>query len=176
MARTMKNSLGQSPVSVETLAAGDGRTFPASGDALTVHYTGRLLSDGTQFDCSREQGVAFTFVLGGGGVIRGWELGLASMSLGQRATLNIAASAAYGKKGCRDASASGSGVIPPDAALVFDVELLDINDARGEGTRAKLAAYRLKLAEWVAQESPTPYPFQYSRKVVSSKVVSRKVV
>jgi len=90
------------PVSLEPISPGDGASFPATNDSLTVHYTGTLLSDGTEFDSSRAKGVPFTFTLGVGAVIRGWELGLASMSLGQRAMLSVSAEAAYGRKGFSD--------------------------------------------------------------------------
>ena len=141
------------PVSSETLEPGDGVTFPNDGDALTVHYTGKLLSDGSEFDSSRAKGVPFGFVMGAGKVIKGWELGLAAMSLGQRSKLTISAEAGYGKKGCEDrANASGTGVIPPNADLLFDVQLLDINDQRGVATEAKLAAYSKTLDEWTASK------------------------
>ena len=139
------------PVSSETLEPGDGSTFPADGDTLTVHYTGTLLADGSEFDSSRAKNVPFNFVLGAGKVIKGWELGLAAMSLGQRCRLTISAEAGYGKRGCQDkANASGTGVIPPQADLIFDVALLDINDQRGVATEAKLGAYAKTLDEWVA--------------------------
>ena len=141
------------PVVSETLAPGDGVTFPSDGDILTVHYTGTLLADGTEFDSSRAKNKPFSFVLGAGKVIKGWELGLAAMSLGQRSRLTISADAAYGKRGCNDkANASGTGVIPPHADLVFDVILLDINDQRGVATTAKLDAYMRTLEEWVASK------------------------
>jgi len=139
------------PVQSETLEPGDGTTFPSEGQSLTVHYTGTLAADGTEFDSSRAKGVPFTFVLGAGKVIRGWELGLASMSLGQRCRLAISAEAGYGKSGCEDrANASGTGVIPPHADLIFDVELLDIDDRRGVATEGRLLAYAKTLDAWVA--------------------------
>ena len=139
------------PVQSETLEPGDGATFPSEGQSLTVHYTGTLAADGTEFDSSRAKGVPFTFVLGAGKVIRGWELGLASMSLGQCCRLAISAEAGYGKRGCEDrANASGTGVIPPHADLIFDVELLDIDDRRGIATEGRLLAYAKTLDAWVA--------------------------
>lgn len=139
------------PVQSETLEPGDGTTFPSEGQSLTVHYTGTLAADGSEFDSSRAKGVPFTFVLGAGKVIKGWELGLASMSLGQRSRLAISAEAGYGKSGCEDrANASGSGVIPPHADLIFDVELLDIDDQRGVATEGRLQAYAKTLDAWVA--------------------------
>ena len=146
------------PVNVETLEAGDGATFPKDGDTLTVHYTGTLLSDGSEFDSSRAKGVPFSFCMGAGKVIKGWELGLAAMSLGQRARLTISSDAGYGKRGFEDrANASGTGVVPPGADLVFDVQLLDINDRRGIAAEARLAAYAKTLDEWVALQRQWMY-------------------
>ena len=112
-------------VTLETLTAGDGTTVPKLGDACTVHYEGTLLSDGTMFDSSRVKKVPFTFKLGGGGVIKGYDRGVSQMSVGQRAKLTIPSHAAYGSVGAVDKqNASGTGIIPPDADLNFDVELL----------------------------------------------------
>ena len=87
-----------------------------TGDALAVHYTG-MLSDGTVFDTSLERDEPFTFVLGRGNVIQGWEEGIACMSPGDERRLIIPASLAYGERGFGD-------VIPPRATLTFDVELV----------------------------------------------------
>jgi FKBP-type peptidyl-prolyl cis-trans isomerase len=105
-------------VEVETLNAGDGETFPQRGQRVTVHYTGTL-TDGTVFDSSRTRNDPFSFVIGKGQVIRGWDEGVAQMSMGQRATLTCSADFAYGDRGY-------PGLIPPGATLVFDVELLGI--------------------------------------------------
>ena len=100
------------------IKVGDGAT-PAAGQTVVVHYTG-WLEDGTMFDSSVTRGQPFTFTLGTGGVIPGWEEGLATMQVGGKRQLVIPADLAYGESG------SGS-VIPPNATLIFDVELLDIN-------------------------------------------------
>jgi FK506-binding protein 1 len=135
-------------VSLETLTPGDGQTFPAPGDDVTVHYVGALISDGSVFDSSRKKQIPFVFKLGAGAVIKGWDLGVAQMSLGQRAKLTIAAHAAYGKAGCIDkVNASGTGVIPPNADLSFDVELLDINH---RASVSVLAKYQQTLDAWIA--------------------------
>lgn len=92
------------------------------GKAVEVHYTGYLL-DGKVFDSSVERNEPFEFVLGKGQVIRGWEEGIALMSTGDKLRLIIPPDLAYGKKG------AGS-VIPPDATLVFDVELISVGEPK----------------------------------------------
>ncbi|OWA50124.1 putative 12 kDa FK506-binding protein [Hypsibius exemplaris] len=105
-------------VTVETInkQAGDEATYPKKGQTVSVHYTGTL-EDGTKFDSSRDRGKPFTFKIGAGEVIKGWDEGVAKMSLGQRAKLTCSPDYGYGKKG-------HPGVIPPNAVLIFDVELL----------------------------------------------------
>jgi len=106
-------------VDIERLSPGDGSTFPQRGDMLTVHYTGTLASNGAQFDSSRG-GEPLKFQIGFGQVIAGWDRGMRKLSLGERAILRIPANLGYGAKGAgRD--------IPPNADLIFDVELLSIN-------------------------------------------------
>lgn len=96
------------------------------GDAVKVHYTGWLHDSskpdlhGTRFDSSRDRGTPFSFVLGAGRVIRGWDEGVAGMRVGGQRTLVIPARLGYGERGA-------GGVIPPDSALIFDVELLGVN-------------------------------------------------
>ena len=96
-----------------------------AGDEVSVHYTGWLYNEnapdrrGRQFDSSRKRGQPFTFLLGAGKVIRGWDEGVAGMQVGGQRTLLIPADLAYGRKGA-------GGVIPPHASLVFEVELVDV--------------------------------------------------
>lgn len=105
---------------VETLEAGDGKTFPKSGDTLSMHYTGTLAADGSKFDSSVDRGQPFSFTIGVGQVIAGWDKGVMQMSLGEKAVLRIPSALGYGSRGAGNA-------IPPDADLVFEVELLAIN-------------------------------------------------
>jgi len=106
-------------VEVETLKPGDGVSFPKTGQKVQVHYTGTL-TDGKKFDSSRDRNKPFEFVIGAGQVIRGWDEGVAQMSIGQRAKLTCSPDYAYGAKGY-------PGIIPPNSVLVFDVELLGMH-------------------------------------------------
>jgi FKBP-type peptidyl-prolyl cis-trans isomerase len=101
----------------EDLAEGTGSAAKA-GDSVEVHYTGRL-KDGTKFDSSLDRGQPFSFKLGAGKVIKGWDEGVAGMKVGGKRKLVIPAALGYGARGA-------AGVIPPNAELTFEVELLGI--------------------------------------------------
>ena len=103
---------------IEVIEKGSGATA-ANGMRVSVDYTGELL-DGTVFDSSIPRGQPFDFMLGGGDVIRGWDLGVVGMQIGETRKLTISSELAYGKDGF-------PGVIPPLATLVFTVKLIGIN-------------------------------------------------
>ena len=99
----------------EDVKVGTGETANA-GRMVSVHYTG-WLTDGRKFDSSKDRGQPFDFPLGGGRVIKGWDEGVQGMQVGGVRKLTIPSNLAYGSRGA-------GGVIPPDATLVFEVELL----------------------------------------------------
>jgi FKBP-type peptidyl-prolyl cis-trans isomerase FkpA len=102
---------------IEKITSGTGET-PQTGETVTVHYTG-WLTDGTKFDSSVDRGEPFSFVLGAGMVIAGWDQGVAAMRVGDKARFIIPPDLAYGEEGY-------PGAIPPNATLIFEVELLGI--------------------------------------------------
>ncbi|MBC8137202.1 MAG: FKBP-type peptidyl-prolyl cis-trans isomerase [Fibrella sp.] len=102
----------------EDMTVGKGATAEP-GKTCFMHYTGTL-ADGTKFDSSRDRGQPFDFVLGTGGVIKGWDEGVAGMKVGGRRKLIIPSELGYGAKG------TPGGPIPPNAKLLFDVELMDV--------------------------------------------------
>jgi peptidylprolyl isomerase len=106
------------------LEEGDGDVSPETGQVVSVHYTG-WLEDGTTFDSSIERGQPFSFPLGQQAVIAGWDEGIALLQVGDKARLIIPSELAYGEAG-------GGSVIPPDATLIFDVELVDIAEGAPE--------------------------------------------
>jgi len=107
-------------VEKKVLKEGDGANYPKVGDTVTMHYTGTLKDGGKKFDSSVDRGQPFQTKIGVGQVIKGWDEGVPTMSLGEKAVLTMTADYGYGARGA-------GGVIPPNADLVFEVELLKIN-------------------------------------------------
>lgn len=111
----MKTDSGLQYIETE---AGHGAS-PKRGQQVSVHYIGRL-ENGKEFDNSVKRGQPIEFLLGTGQVIPGWDEGIGLMKVGGKATLIIPADLGYGERGA-------GGVIPPNATLIFDVELVDVN-------------------------------------------------
>jgi FKBP-type peptidyl-prolyl cis-trans isomerase FkpA len=103
---------------IEDLVVGRGETA-ALGNDVVVHYEGRF-TDGRRFDSSRERRDPLEFALGSGDVIKGWDQGVEGMKVGGKRRLTIPPELAYAEHGC-------GGVIPPQATLVFEVELLEVS-------------------------------------------------
>ncbi len=103
---------------IEKIVSGTGAA-PKHGETVTVHYTG-WLANGTKFDSSVDRREPFAFALGTGQVIGGWDQGVATMRVGDKARLTIPPELAYGAAGY-------PGAIPPNATLIFEVELLSIS-------------------------------------------------
>jgi FKBP-type peptidyl-prolyl cis-trans isomerase len=112
------------PMQMNDIVQGEGQ-MALSGKQVTVHYTGWLFdaaapeTKGRKFDSSRDRGEPFSFPLGAGHVIQGWDRGVAGMRIGGQRRLTIPPEMGYGARGA-------GGVIPPNATLVFDVELLAV--------------------------------------------------
>lgn len=121
-----QSKLNATPGELKKIDVKQGHGHEAvAGSGVVVHYTGWLYdsskpdSHGAKFDSSRDRGTPFRFVLGQGRVIKGWDDGVAGMKVGGQRTLVIPPQFGYGSRGA-------GGVIPPNATLIFDVELLDV--------------------------------------------------
>jgi FKBP-type peptidyl-prolyl cis-trans isomerase FkpA len=115
----MTAKITDSGLKIEEILEGSGETA-AAGMSVVVHYTG-WLENGSKFDSSRDRDDPFRFNLGRGMVIRGWDEGVEGMKVGGKRKLTIPAHLGYGMAGA-------GGVIPPNATLVFEVELLGLDD------------------------------------------------
>lgn len=113
----MTEQVTDSGLKIEELTEGNGATAE-KGQTVSVHYTG-WLENGSKFDSSKDRNDPFQFRLGGGMVIKGWDEGVAGMKIGGKRKLTLPPELGYGARGA-------GGVIPPNATLIFEVELLDI--------------------------------------------------
>ena len=122
----MSSFAGASVSKTSELKAGDGQTRAVAGQKIYCHYVGTLLN-GQKFDSSRDKRRPFSFTVGLGQVIQAWEIIiLQELTLGQRATFRCPSDLCYGPSGA-------GGVIPPNADLVFDIELLAVGDQCASG-------------------------------------------
>ena len=117
VADTTLQKTTQEGIQIEVLKEGNG-TEAQNEDTVSVHYTGTL-EDGTKFDSSLDRGTPFSFKLGVGQVIKGWDMGVLGMKVGEKRKLTIPPELAYGDQGA-------PGAIPPNSTLIFEVELLEI--------------------------------------------------
>ena len=127
----MGNAVMVNKLKIEVIQEGDG-DVAGHGQRVIVHYEGRL-TDGTVFDASRSRDQPFSFNIGAGQVIQGWEQGVTGMKVGEMRRLTIPADLGYGATGA-------GGIIPPHATLVFDIELLGVTvpASLGQATPADL--------------------------------------
>jgi FKBP-type peptidyl-prolyl cis-trans isomerase len=117
---TQETNTAVTTLKIEDIKVGTGQT-PAQGDKIVVHYTG-WLTDGTKFDSSKDRNDPFTFTLGVGQVIKGWDQGFAGMKEGGQRKLTIPSELAYGQR--------NMGPIPPNSTLIFEVELIKVEKAK----------------------------------------------
>eukprot|EP01084_Bolivina_argentea_P055467 101681_1 len=114
-------------LSKKAIVSNEAAPLPYTGAKLSVHYTGTLASNGTKFDSSVDKGRKFEFTLGVGQVIKGWDVGMGTMRIGEKAILKIHPDYGYGARGA-------GGVIPPNAELLFEVEVFAFSGKDGNAS------------------------------------------